>query len=197
MQQQKTGNTGFIIALIVVSLVSVAAGYGFYSLSRDSAAPDPVATASQAGGLPAIDSQLIGTPRPDFTLPDLEGRDRAIGEWDGQIVLVNFWATWCPPCRKEMPAFMELREQYNAQGFEIVGVAIDDPQQVQDFIDTLGVNYPVLHGDVDAMEIAKAYGDRFVTLPYSVLLDREGRIRFIQPGELHKEVLEAQIQALL
>ncbi|HDP90405.1 MAG TPA: TlpA family protein disulfide reductase [Thioalkalivibrio sp.] len=197
MQQQKTGNIGFIAALIVVSLVSVAAGYWFYSLSQDEPASRAVGGASMAGGLPAIDSQLIGSPRPDFTLPDLTGEPHNIGAWDGQIVLVNFWATWCPPCRKEMPAFIELREQYSAQGFEIVGVAIDDPQQVQDFVDTLGVNYPILHGDVDAMEIAKAYGDRFVTLPYSVLLDRDGTIRFIQPGELHKHVLEAEIQALL
>ena len=154
-----------------------------------------------AAGLPPLSHSLTAAaaknPAPALKLKDLDGQLHDLAALKGKVVLVNFWATWCPPCRKEMPAFMELREQYNAQGFEIVGVAIDDPQQVQDFIDTLGVNYPVLHGDVDAMEIAKAYGDRFVTLPYSVLLDREGRIRFIQPGELHKDVLEAEIQALL
>jgi peroxiredoxin len=196
MQQENTSNAGFIIALIVVSVVSAAAGYWFYSLGQNRSEA-PALSVSSAGSAPAVDSQLIGQRRPDFTLPELGGTPRNIAEWDGQVVLVNFWATWCPPCRKEMPAFVELKEQYGAQGFEIVGVAIDDPQQAQDFADTMGVNYPMLFGEIDAMEIAKVYGDRFVTLPYSVLIDREGTIRFIKPGELHKDELERELKALL
>ena len=196
MEQEKTSNIGFVSALVVISLAAAAAGYWFYSLTQSEASAPAVSVTSGAG-LPAIETGLIGQSRPDFSLPDLGGQTRHIGEWDGKVVLVNFWATWCPPCRKEMPAFVELRDQYGAQGFEIVGVAIDDPEQTQDFIDSIGVNYPILHGEVDAMQIAKAYGDRFVTLPYSVLIDREGKIRFIQPGELTKETLEAQLNALL
>ena len=196
MQQKKNGNTGFIVALIAVSVVSAAAGYWFYSLGQGTSEPSTVSVSSP-GNTPAVDDRLIGQARPAFSLPDLSGQTRDIGEWDGHIVLVNFWATWCPPCRKEMPAFVELKEQYGDEGFEIVGVAIDDPQQAQDFADTVGVNYPMLHGEIDAMEIAKAYGNRFVTLPYSVLIDRDGTIRFIKPGELHKEDLETELKALL
>lgn len=195
MGKSNPSNLGFIASLIAVSVLAGAAGYGLYVYTRGGyrapAAP-PAGTS-----LPAVDRSLVGEVRPEFVLPDLTGTPRNINQWAGKVVLVNFWATWCPPCRKEMPAFIELHQTYAAQGFEIVGVAIDDAQQVRDFADGLGVNYPILVGALDASEIAKQYGNRYGTLPYSVLLDRKGRIRFIQPGELTRETLEAELKRLL
>ncbi len=199
MSKAGSGNLNFIALIIAVSLLSGAAGYGAFYLSQGNARSNLAeAPVSQGpGSAPAFSKHLIGTQRPAFELPDLEGKPRRIEEWDGKIVLVNFWAAWCPPCRREMPGFIELQEQYGKEGLQIVGVAIDEHEAVQDFTDTLGVNYPVLIGQREASRIAREYGDSMGALPYSVLLDREGRIRFIRPGELKRETLEAQFKALL
>ncbi|MGD8999424.1 MAG: TlpA disulfide reductase family protein [Granulosicoccaceae bacterium] len=142
-------------------------------------------------------SNVIGTLRPDFRLPDLEDRVRSIAEWDGKVMVVNFWATWCPPCRKEVPAFIALQEQYGEQGLQFVGIAIDEKDKVIDFSDTYGVNYPMLVGDLDAIKLGKAYGNRFGALPYSVIINREGKIAFTQRGELTREIAETEINKLL
>lgn len=92
---------------------------------------------------------------------------------------------------------MELRDRYAQEGFEIVGVAIDDADAVRDFIDTLGVSYPIVVGELDASEISRLYGNHLGALPYSVLVDRDGKIRFIKPGELTHEVLESELRGLL
>jgi thiol-disulfide isomerase/thioredoxin len=141
---------------------------------------------------------VIGNPRPPLKLASMaDGKPRDISEWDGKILVVNFWATWCPPCRKEMPMFVKMQEQYRQQGLQFIGVAIDDRDKVQDFMDTVGVNYPMLIGAQDAIDAAKAYGDRFGALPYSVIIDRDGVIRHIQRGELHEETLLQVLNKLL
>jgi len=139
----------------------------------------------------------VGSYRPEFTLPDMEGAQRKLSEWDGKVLVINFWATWCPPCRKETPAFVELQEQYGAQGLQFIGVAIDEKDNVEDFADTYGVNYPMLLGDLEAINTSKKYGNRFGTLPYTVIVDRQGKINFIQRGELLKTTAEEKIKALL
>ena len=158
--------------------------------AEPSSRPDtPKATQTRGG--------LIGTRRPDFALPDVDGTVRAIGEWDGKVMVVNFWATWCPPCRREMPAFVELQETYGERGLQFVGVAIDDQDKVQDFIDTLGVNYPILIGGLEAIDAAKRYGNRFGALPYTVVVDRQGNIALTHRGELSRELAESTISGLL
>ncbi|KPJ87757.1 MAG: hypothetical protein AMJ53_17640, partial [Gammaproteobacteria bacterium SG8_11] len=111
--------------------------------------------------------------------------------------VLNFWATWCPPCRKETPMFVELQEQWGAQGLQFVGVAIDEINKVKEFMDTYGVNYPMLIGVDDAIEISKAYGNRFGALPYTVIIDRNGDIAHVQRGELERDMAVKTIQALL
>ena len=142
-------------------------------------------------------TSVIGKQRPGFTLPDTSGSEHDIGEWDGKVLVINFWATWCPPCRKEMPAFIELQDEFADQGLQFIGVAIDDADKVKDFMDTYGVNYPMLLGDLAAIEIAKQYGNRFGALPYTVIVDREGKIVFTRRGELEKHEAEIEIKKLL
>ena len=142
----------------------------------------------------------IGTPeiRIDFSLRELDGELRTLSEWDGDVVLLNFWAPWCPPCVREMPAFVELQERYGEAGFTIVAVAIDDEQNVRDFIDNmLGVNFPVLMGDADGMELTRQYGNRLGALPYSVLYDRQGKIIHTHRSELHLEDAVQLIEPLI
>lgn len=140
---------------------------------------------------------MVGKPAPEFHLNDLEGAKHDSHEWDGKVVILNFWATWCPPCRSETPMFVEMQEQYGATGLQFVGVAIDSADKVQDFMDTYGINYPMLIGDNDAIETAKQYGDRYGALPYTVVIDRHGMIQSIQRGEMTREMVESAIKQLL
>jgi peroxiredoxin len=140
---------------------------------------------------------VVDQPAPAFSLTDINGAVRNSHEWDGKVVILNFWATWCPPCRKETPMFVEVQEQYGATGLQFVGVAIDDADKVKDFMDTFGVNYPMLIGENDAISVAKQYGDRFGALPYTVVIDRQGRINTVQRGEMTRENVQQAIEHLL
>lgn len=135
--------------------------------------------------------------RPGFKLPDLDGKMRDVNEWNGKVLVVNFWATWCPPCRREMPDFIDMQEKYGAQGLQFVGIALDEVTKVQDFIDTMGVEYPVLVGGDDAMQAAIAYGNSFGALPYTAIIDRQGKIVSVFRGEVKRDQAEELIQTLL
>lgn len=135
--------------------------------------------------------------RTDFTLTDLQGQPQNFSQWDNQVVLLNFWATWCPPCRREMPDFIDVYEQYKDQGFVIVGVGIDNKQRIADFVDALGVSYPVLTGESEAMKVSRQYGNRHGALPYSIIIDKQGMIRYKTAGLVSKQQLVSWIEPLL
>jgi len=141
---------------------------------------------------------LVGKPRPDFSLPDLDGFPREISEWDGHTLVLNFWASWCVPCRREMPAFVELQREYADRGVQFIGVAVDRRPAVEEFLQELGVtiNYPILIGEDDAIEIAQAYGNSLGVLPYTVLVDRAGRIAHLQYGEIKKSQLRELLEGV-
>ena len=140
---------------------------------------------------------MVGEMAPPFRLPDIAGQPHDFNEWDGKVRVINFWATWCPPCRSETPMFVEMQEKYGAAGLQFIGIAIDDADKVQDFMDTYGINYPMLIGDDEAIAVAKQYGNRFGALPYTVIIDRSGHIRHVQRGELKRETAEAAFRQLL
>ncbi len=129
---------------------------------------------------------VIGQPRPEFAVADLDGVIRNIRDWDGKVILLNFWATWCPPCLKEIPAFIELQEEYGQRGLQIVGVAMDNEDAVRQFNAQMQMNYPVIAGDMETIELARRYGNTIGALPYTVIIDREGIIRSTFAGELSK-----------
>lgn len=141
----------------------------------------------------------VSTPefRPEFSLKDLDDKSRNVKEWDGKVLMINFWATWCPPCRKEIPAFIELQEAYKDKGLAIIGVSIDSKDNVIDFVDPMGVNYPVLIADQNGISLAKAYGNRYGVLPYTVFVDRSGKIVQTHTNELTFQEAEAIIKPLL
>lgn len=129
--------------------------------------------------------------------PDLNGKAQAFSQWRGRVVVLNFWATWCPPCRTEIPDFVKVQEKFAARGLTIVGLAIDDKDKVQAFADEMAINYPILIGDTRAMDLAKAAGNRLGGLPYTVILDRQGKIVAGEIGGLTAAKLEALVQPLL
>lgn len=133
----------------------------------------------------------------DFSLHDLQGNTHDFHEWDGKVRVLNFWATWCPPCRRETPMFVEMQEQLGSRGLQFVGVAIDEKQKVQDFMNTFGVNYPMLIGTEDAIEVAEQYGNRFGALPWTVVIDRNGTIVHAQGGEFTRQKADSVIRPLL
>jgi len=139
----------------------------------------------------------VSNIRPLFKLKDLENKTRDVKEWDGQVLMINFWATWCPPCRKEMPAFIALQEKYKAKGFTILGIALDEKQAVIDFTDPLGMNYPILLGEQEGMPLTTAYGNRLGVLPFTVIVDRKGNIVHRKRSEITFDQAEAMIQPLL
>lgn len=149
---------------------------------------EEISTAAQA---------QVNQQATNFSLQDIDGNKHEFSEWDGKIRVLNFWATWCPPCRKETPMFVEMQEQLGDKGLQFIGVAIDEKQKVQDFMDTFGVNYPMLIGTDDAIEVAKQYGNRFGALPWTVVINREGKIVHTQGGEMTRQKAESVIQPLL
>jgi len=142
-------------------------------------------------------ASLLGKTAPEFAMEDLEGHKKNIKDWHGKVVLLNFWATWCPPCKKEIPGFLELYQQYHPKGFDIVGIAIDNEQDVRDFVDTMGMNYTIIASNIEGTDLAVRYGNNIGALPYSVFIGRDGKIAYARPGGLSKQQTEKIIQSLL
>jgi len=133
----------------------------------------------------------------DFLLADIQNQPQRLENWQGKVIILNFWATWCPPCRREMPGFVELDEEFSQQGLQMIGIAIDEKSAVTDFVDSMGIEFPILIGGNDAITIAKHYGNRHGALPYSVVIDRQGFIRHQIAGELSKNEAIDLIKPLL
>lgn len=171
-------------------------GYRLYHYQQEATARSP-AEATGAGAQGAMEAQVLGVRRPEFTLPDLDGRQRSITEWDGKVVALNFWATWCPPCLKEVPEFVSLQEKYRAQGLQFIGVALQKPEEVREFVAEHEVNYPILAGELEVIKLAEAYGNNIGALPYTVIIDRNGQIAHVKPGILPTEEAESIITGLL
>lgn len=123
---------------------------------------------------------------PAITLPDREGVTRQLTDWKGRPVLINFWATWCGPCRDEIPLLKDLRHQRVRDRLEIVGIAIDQRDDVIRYAREMGIDYPILIGEKDGYAAAEAFGVALV-LPFSVFADSKGRIVTIKIGELHAD----------
>ena len=133
----------------------------------------------------------------DFTMADLEGKNRSLNEWRGQVIVLNFWATWCPPCREEIPLFIALQKKHAADGLEVIGVAVDNQPAVVAYRKSMGINYTILMGGDDAMDVAAKYGDRMDSLPYSVIISRNGSIEARKLGAFTKTELDSLVDPLL
>ncbi len=130
-------------------------------------------------------------------LPDLDGRTRRLSDWKGKVVLCNFWATWCAPCREEIPMLVDLRQEYVAKGFEVVGIAIDHADKVREFSAKYEISYPVLIAEAGGLDMIRTLGNSAGALPFTVTLDRMGAIVERKLGILHRRDIEPKIKALL
>ena len=145
---------------------------------------------------PASTGATVIEPRlaPDFSLPQLSGQQLHLSDYRGKLVLLDFWATWCDPCREEIPHFVELQDKYRDQGLQIIGISMDDsPEPVRDFYQRFKMNYPVVMGDAATGEL---YGG-ILGLPIAFLIDRDGRIYSKHVGATDIAVFEREIAPLL
>jgi peroxiredoxin len=130
-------------------------------------------------------------------LPDVHGKDQALAQWRGKVMVVNFWATWCAPCREEMPQFVAAQAARGSKNVQFVGIAVDHVAKVQEFAKDIGLNYPALIGGFGAIELSKALGNSLSALPYTVVLDRQGEVAHRQLGPLLQPQLDQVLDALL
>lgn len=131
------------------------------------------------------------------SLPDIEGNMQAFSQWRGNVLIVNFWATWCAPCREEIPEFIDIQEKYREQGLVLLGIAIDQHERVEAFSKEFAINYPVVVGDLDAFSLAEAMGNPQGALPYTVMINRAGEIVDSHLGRIHGDKVEEMLKPLL
>lgn len=182
-------------AALVVAVAGILGGFGTagFLLSRHLHPARPALEAAPLNPQPppaaaANPPQPRPIPErlPDFTLPDLRGVSHRLADWRGRPLVVNFWATWCEPCRREIPLLKAIRRENAVTHLEIVGIALDHPEEVRKFVAKLGIDYPVLVGEKGGLEAVSAFGVDTV-LPFTAFADAEGRIVTLKIGELHRD----------
>ncbi len=133
----------------------------------------------------------------ELVLTDLNGQPQNFAQWRGKVMIVNYWATWCQPCREEMPGFSRLQDKYRDKGVQFVGISSDPPDKIIEFNKTTPVSYPLLIGDIGIMESSAKLGNTRQGLPFTALFDRDGRLSATKLGRLSEPELERQLKELL
>ena len=163
------------IAIAMLLIAIAAAGY-LLQMYLQPAAPPAAGTLAES--------------RLDFTLADLQGNPRQLSEWRGQALLVNFWATWCAPCRREIPLLKQTQARQSENHLQIIGVAVDFREQVEVYAKEAEFNYPILIGQEDAMAAAEASGIEFVGMPFTLVVAADGSMIKAHIGEIREEHIE-------
>lgn len=164
------------------ALIAAAAGYRLGVLGKSA---ETAVTA--APSLPIL----------ELVLSDLKGQPQSLGQWRGKLLVVNYWATWCHPCREEMPGFSRLQDKYGDKGVQFVGISIDDAAKIIEFQKTTPVSYPLLIGDIGTMENSAKLGNTRQALPFTAVFDREGRLSATKLGRFAEADLERHLLELI
>lgn len=136
---------------------------------------------------------------PDFTLENRDGKPTSISAWRGKSLVLNFWATWCAPCRREIPVLQALDADWHARNIAVIGVAVDRRSEVLAFAQAFHINYPLLIGEQDALDAAIAVGVASPVFPFTVFTDRRGELVAVFVGELHRpqaELILGEVESL-
>jgi thiol-disulfide isomerase/thioredoxin len=168
------------LAYVVAALVALGLGvYAFRLL------PEPAPGSRDSGPLLAV------------SLPDVDGHPQSLSQWRGRLLVVNFWATWCAPCKEEMPMFVEAQATHGAKGLQFVGIAVDDAVKVRQFAKEIGLNYPALIGGYGAMELSKTLGNSLMALPFTIVIGPQGNVVLTQLGPVRPAQLERLVADFL
>jgi thiol-disulfide isomerase/thioredoxin len=183
----------------MATVALMASSGGYYLAMWLSPRPDstPVLSRQAADESRPSSESMVGKRRPDFTLSDSHGKRVSASDFAGKILLLNFWATWCKPCVEEMPMLSDFQQEHAETGLRVVGIALDDPENASEFARELAVGYPILVGLTDVMLVGREYGNRAGMLPYSVLVDAGGTIRWTRLGVLSKDELKNKLDQIL
>jgi len=193
-----------IIAIVVGVIIVLALGYVFMG-NAGNGHGDEVAVVKETVKEPAPETKKTNSPdkgkksgypeAPDFTLNNLKSESISLSDYKGKVIFVNFWATWCPPCRAEIPYFIDLYSKYESKGFVVLGIALDPREfsKVPGFVDQMGINYPVL---LDQKGVSNLYGG-IESIPTTFVVDRDGKVVEMIIGSRPKEVFESIIQSHL
>ena len=151
---------------------------------------------------PAPKMELVTAPESAdsvlaLTLPDPAGVPQSLSQWKGKILVVNYWATWCPPCREEMPAFSRLHDRYADKGVQFVGISIDSVVKIREFQKEYPVSYPLLIAGDDVLQTSAGIGNPAQALPFTVIFDRAGKLHSSKLGRFSEAALEQQLKDLL
>lgn len=183
-----------LIVLGALILAAVWAGIRVYSLSHPGSAAVRVAVGTASSRtLSDLTPEELAAPAiqiperlPLFSLNDLSGHPKSSEGFKGKPMLLNFWATWCAPCRREIPLLKTLSQAWATEQLTVVGIAVDHPDKVRQFVDDFKIDYPVLVGDQDALDLASQLGVAAPAFPFSVFVDRSGEVVTLFVGELHR-----------
>lgn len=167
------------VIIIVLLIFALAAAYG-------------VRKYNQRGAV--FDLNQSGKVAPEFSLPNIKGGELKITDYKGKLILLNFWASWCPPCRAEIPGFINVQKAYQDKGFTFIGVAIESKKDAVTYAEDIGINYPVSYGMDKSSVVAAKYGNPDGGLPYSVLIGKDMKIISVHPGFLSEDKLKELIE---
>lgn len=167
------------LSIIFLLILGLASAYAVRKYNQR----DPVFTTGQ-----------VGKVAPEFILSSATNGDIKLSDYKGKLVLLNFWASWCPPCRAEIPGFIKIHKKYKNKGFTILGAAIEDKEAVNSYMKEIGMNYPTAYGVEEVHKTAGAYGDPDGALPYSVLISKDQKILNVFAGFLSETKLKKLIE---
>ncbi len=175
---------GKLAALIAIALLAGTAGYVTHQVSGG--APSATAVVSAPSAATAGDTDATSARTGDLretSFRNLDGGRTTLSAFSGKLLVVNFWATWCPPCLKEIPTFIALQTQHGADGLQFVGIALDQEDAVKPFVAEHAINYPVLVGDDDVARYMLRLGNEIGALPFTAVIGRDGAVKFVHRGE--------------
>lgn len=171
-------------AVVIIAIVAAIAGSLFFFTQQPEVAAPVVVEPVVVAEAPAAAIQVA------FELDGLDGNKRQFSEWDGKHRIVNFWATWCAPCRREIPLLKSFQDQHGADDFQVIGIAVEFPEPVIAYAEETQFNYPILVGEQDAMAVAESSGISFIGLPFTMLVTKDGTLVGAHMGEIHQQHLD-------
>lgn len=172
-------------AVLLAGIGGVAAAGGYF------------ANAWRLGTLGGASSGDVAGEILGSTLHTLDGVPQSLVALRGKVLVINYWATWCAPCREEIPLFVRLQQEYAAKNVQFVGIAVDQPDKVREFAKEFKINYPLLIAGVDAVELSRRAGNKAGVLPYTLMLDRSGKIAASLVGGISEARMREQLTPLL
>ena len=184
-------------AVVIIAIVCAIAGsLFFFSQPPEVAEPVTAAVESAVAGAPSNEAVPAAATQVAFELDGLDGNKRQFSEWNGKHRVVNFWATWCAPCRREIPLLKAFQEEHGADDFQVLGIAVEFPEPVIAYAEEAQFNYPILVGEQDAMAVAESSGISFIGLPFTMIVAKDGTLVGAHMGEIHQQHLDDVVRVM-